>query len=359
MQAAVLRETGAERLDVVDDAQVAEVGPGQVRVALRATGLCHSDLSYMRGMIAGPAPAVLGHEGAGEIVEIGPGVERLAVGDHVVLSFTPPCGHCRYCREGQANLCVDIVMVSNREPRFLVDGKPAFGMGGLGTFAQETVVPVEAVIPIDKDVPFDIASLIGCAVTTGVGAAINTAKVQPGSSVVVFGIGGVGVSVIQGARIAGAAEIVAVDPVESKHALALGFGATHAVVPQELTEAGAAATGGRGFDYAFEAVGSAITIRAAYDAARRGGTVVVVGVGSPTAQVTFNAFELFSQEKRLLGSMYGSADVRTDFARFLRLWRAGRLDLEGMITQHLGLHQVNEGFDAMRDGTVIRSVITI
>jgi S-(hydroxymethyl)glutathione dehydrogenase/alcohol dehydrogenase len=213
-------------------------------------------------------------------------------------------------------------------------------------------------VKIDSDVPLEIASLVGCGVMTGVGAAVNTAKVTPGSSVVVFGCGGVGISAIQGARVAGASEIVAVDLVDSKLEDAQRFGATHAVKPDELDDAKATVTGGDGFDYAFEAIGLPQTMRAAYDVTRRGGTTCIIGVGGLDKTVTFNAFELFFDEKTIKGSYYGSADVRSDFNRMLNLWKNGRLDLEGMITKKIGIDGVNDAVADLKAGTVIRSVIT-
>jgi S-(hydroxymethyl)glutathione dehydrogenase/alcohol dehydrogenase len=218
-------------------------------------------------------------------------------------------------------------------------------------------VPHEAIVPIPDDVPFHLASLIGCAVMTGVGAAINTARVTPGSSVVVFGCGGVGISAIQGARIAGAAEIVAVDRVDSKLDIARGFGATHAVQPDGVAELVTALTGGDGFDFAFEAIGNATTMRTAFDVTRRGGTTCIVGSGPIDQVVQFSAFELFFAEKQLTGSYYGSGNVRTDFHRLLRLWRTGRLDLESMVTRRIGLDEVEAAFGAMERGEVIRTVI--
>lgn len=359
MRAAVLRNTGDEQLDVVSDAGVVDTEPGFVRVSIKATGVCHSDLSAMNGTIPQPAPAVLGHEGAGEVVEVGPGVDNVAVGDHVVVVWVPPCGTCSYCLGGQPNLCSAIMMGSGFLPRFVVDGEPCFGMAGTGTFCEEVVLPKESVVRIDPDVPWEVASLIGCGVMTGVGSAINAAKVVPGSTVAVFGCGGVGVSIIQGARLAGAAEIVAVDLVEERRNDALRFGATHAVTPEALDDAKGEITGGEGFDYAFEAVGLPATIRGAYDAARRGGTACIVGVGRAEEMVSFSAFELFFAEKTLLGTIYGSADVRRDFARLIRLWRNGRLDLEGMISQRLGLEDINKALDDMRAGRVIRTVVEV
>jgi S-(hydroxymethyl)glutathione dehydrogenase/alcohol dehydrogenase len=360
MRAAVLRQVGDDKVDIVDTMEVEDVGPGMVRVAIRATGVCHSDLSVMNGTIPQPAPCVLGHEGAGEVVEVGPAVTDLAVGDHVVVVWVPPCGKCNFCLTGQANLCTNIMFsATGASPHFRLGGDPVFGMAGTGTFSEQAVLPQEAVVKVPRDVPWEIASLIGCAVTTGVGAAINAAKVRPGSSVVVFGCGGVGIAVIQGARLAGAAEIVAVDLVEEKREDARRFGATHAVPPEGVMAASGEITGGTGFDYGFEVIGLPTTIRAVYDAVRRGGTACVVGVGRVDQMVEFNAFEFFFNEKHLLGTIYGSADVRVDFPRLLRLWKAGRLDLEGMISKRADLEGVNQAFDDMKAGRVIRTVIEV
>ena len=355
-RAAILHAIGDDRLDVTE-VDLADTGARQVRLRVRATGVCHSDLSAMQGVIPHPAPFVPGHEGAGEIVEIGPGVDEVAVGDHVIVAWMPPCGRCRFCLGGQAQLCLEVTGASGYHPRFSVGGVPTFGMSGTGTFAEELVVPVQAVVKIDEDVPWDVASLIGCGVTTGVGAVINSARVVPGASVVVFGCGGVGINVIQGARLAGAAEIVAVDVVESKRNGALPFGATHAVHPDDLGELRMTLTGGQGFDYGFEVIGLPVTIRATYDAVRRGGTATIVGVGGSDQMVEFNAFELFFNEKKLVGTTYGSADVRTEFHRLIRLWRYGRLDLEGLITKTAKLDDVNQALEDMQAGRVIRTVI--
>ncbi|MCP5040742.1 MAG: zinc-binding dehydrogenase [bacterium] len=242
-------------------------------------------------------------------------------------------------------------------PHFLVGGNPVAGMTGLGTFAEELVTAESCVVKVDNDIPLDIASLIGCGVTTGVGAAINTAQVTPGSSAVVFGCGGVGISAIQGARIAGAAEILAVDTVEAKLEQAKSFGATHVCTPDALDQLKTEITGGEGFDYALECIGNPVTIRNTFDVVRRGGTAVIVGVGRLTEEVKFNAFELFYTDKNLRGSMYGSANVRTFMPKLLRLWRQGKLDLESMITRRIQLDDVNDAFAAMEAGQVIRSVI--
>jgi S-(hydroxymethyl)glutathione dehydrogenase/alcohol dehydrogenase len=290
---------------------------------------------------------------------VGEGVTGLSVGDHVIFAFLPPCGQCLWCLAGQPQLCLTKVAMGATSPRFRRGEDTFFPMSGLGTFAEEIVVDQAAAIKIPDDVPFDIASLIGCGVTTGVGAALNTAQVRPGSSVVVIGCGGVGISIIQGARIAGAAEIVAVDQYENKLEMAKRFGATHTATPETLGAVAGMITGGFGFDYAFEAIGSPVTIRSAWDQTRRGGTTVIVGVGRMEDTVPFNAYEFWFMERTLKGSCYGSADVRTDFHRLLRLWRTGKLDLEGMITRRIELTEINEAFEAMERGEVIRQVIEL
>jgi S-(hydroxymethyl)glutathione dehydrogenase/alcohol dehydrogenase len=356
MRAAVMRAVG-DPMVVRDDLELRAVGPGEVRVRLRASGVCHSDLSILNGTLgARTLPAVLGHEGAGEIAEVGPGVSGLAPGDHVILSWVPPCGRCALCLGGQPHLCTSGRPSGPPTIRDAAGADVHLGIGG-GTFAEETIVPAIAAIPIPSDVPYEIAALVGCGVMTGVGAALNTAAVRPGSSVVVIGCGGVGVNVVQGARAAGAATILAVDRVPGKRATAGTFGATDACADTELGDAVERLTGGAGFDYAFEVVGRSETIRQAWDATRRGGTTVVVGAGSARDTVTFTAAELFATGRTLLGCLYGSADVRTDFARVLRMWRAGRLDLEPLVSATIALDDVNDACAAMENGDVVRSVI--
>lgn len=355
MKAAILWELNKD-LEVRDDVGLTELGPGEVHVRLVSSGVCHSDVSAQNGTIPSGTPCVLGHEGAGIVLEVGAGVTDVKAGDHAILSFTPACRKCKACLRGQSNLCETMPAMAVT-PHFVVDGNKVPGFTGCGTFAEEMIVPEAAVVPVPQDIPLEIVSLIGCGVTTGVGAAINTAGIRPGSSVAVIGAGGVGIAAIQGARIAGAAEIVAIDPVESKHEIAKKFGATHAVKPADVEAVKAEVTGGEGFDYTLECVGNPATIRQCFDLARRGGTAVVVGVGRLDQPVSFNAFELFYNDKSLKGSMYGGANVRVDFPRLLRLWKAGKLDLEGMITRRIKLDEVNEAFRAMQAGEVIRSVI--
>jgi S-(hydroxymethyl)glutathione dehydrogenase/alcohol dehydrogenase len=359
MRAAVLFEIGSQTLDVRDDVTLAAPGPGEVRIRIHATGVCHSDLSAMTGVLPQPAPFVPGHEGAGEIVEVGTGVDKVAVGDHVIVCWNPPCGDCSFCRGGQANLCVNIFFGMTMTPHFKVDGADVYGFAGNGTFAEEMVVPWQCAVKIPDDVPYEIAALIGCGVTTGVGAVVNTAEVKPGSSVAVIGAGGVGISVIQGARIAGAAEIVAIDPVEGKHEAALRFGATKAVKPEDADAAKAEVTGGTGFDYVFEVVGRSALVKQAYALTRRGGTVTVVGAGKYDDNVDFNMFQLFFDNKKILGSYYGGADPRQEYGRLIALWRAGRLELEGMISARLKLDDVNQALELLRTGEAIRTIIEL
>lgn len=333
MKAAILPAVGAAL--AVTDVELTPPGPGEVRVRIAASGVCRSDLSLQDATLPHPLPCVPGHEAAGVVAEVGPGVDTIAEGDHVVLTWIVPCGRCSFCLGGQANLCPESMSAMGTHHIF-DSGQPVTAGMGTATFAEETVVPAGAAIRIDDDVPLDVAALIGCSVTTGVGAALNTARVTPGAHVGVIGCGGVGVNVIQGARIAGAAEIVAVDPVADEREATATFGATSACPPEDLP-----AVAGAGFDFTFDVVGAPATLRTAWDATRRGGTVVVVGAGRMDAEVTFSPFELFYMERTLKGCVYGSADVRRDFHRFLDLWRTGRLELTPLISRRIGLGGIN------------------
>jgi S-(hydroxymethyl)glutathione dehydrogenase/alcohol dehydrogenase len=358
VRAAVMERVG-EGLVVRDDVSPIEPGPGEVRVRIRAAGICHSDLSVLTGTIGQPLPSVLGHEGSGEVVAVGPGVVAPVVGDHVVLAWIAPCGSCRHCVNGEAHLCTVHVKGGMARGRFLLpDGRNAFGMAGCGTWAEEIVVPAAAAVPVDRDVPFELAALLGCGVATGVCAVLRTAEVKPGSTVLVVGCGGVGINVIQGARISGAAAIVAVDPVPEKQAMAREFGATVAVAPDEVGSALAGLGLGKGVDYAFDVVGSPNAIRMAWDRTRRGGTVTVVGVGGTAPTVAFSPAELVFDGKQLRGALFGSADVRRDLPMLVALWRGGRLDLASLISARLDLDEVNHGVDELKAGKVIRQIVT-
>ncbi|MFH9237972.1 Zn-dependent alcohol dehydrogenase [Streptomyces anulatus] len=358
MRAAVLHEIGQEKLEVLDDVEAVGFGPGKVKLRIRATGLCHSDVSAMSGVLPQPAPFIPGHEGAGEVVDVGDGVTGLNAGDRVLVCWLPACGDCPSCKRGQTQLCLAGFMNAGT-PNFKRPGGDVFGFAGTGTFTEEVVVGAGCAVPIPDDVPFEIAALIGCGVTTGLGAAINTAKVEAGSSVAVIGCGGVGISTIQGARVRGAAQIIAVDPVASRREAALRFGATEAVAPDGLADAKQRITGGEGFDYVFEVVGKSATARTAYENTRRGGTLCVVGAGAMDDNFQVNMFELFFDEKRILPSMYGGGDVLRSYERAIALWRAGRIDLESMITHRVRLDGINDALDQMRTGESLRTCIEL
>ncbi|MEV5238280.1 Zn-dependent alcohol dehydrogenase [Streptomyces cinnamoneus] len=358
MRAAVQQKTGQDLLDVLDDVEAVGFGPGKVRLRVRAAGLCHSDLSAMSGVLPQPAPFVPGHEGAGDVVEVGEGVTHVAPGDRVLVCWLPACGSCPSCRRGQSQLCLAGFMNSGT-PNFRHRATDVFGFAGTGAFAEELVVDAGCAVPVPDDVPYEVAALLGCGVTTGLGAALNTARVAAGSSVAVIGCGGVGISVVQGARVAGAAQILAVDPVEGRREAALRFGATEAVAPEGLDGTKARLTGNEGFDYVFEVVGKSATARTAYEATRRGGTLCVVGAGAMDDHFQLNMFELFFDEKRILPSLYGGGDVLRSYERAIALWRAGRIDLEGLITHRVPLARINDAVEQMRTGEALRTWITM
>jgi S-(hydroxymethyl)glutathione dehydrogenase/alcohol dehydrogenase len=357
MRAAIF--TGTLELSVEDVTPV-DPGPSDVLVRIGASGVCHSDVSAANGTIPTPPPCILGHEGSGTVEWVGAEVTRVAVGDHVIASFVPACGNCFWCLRGESNLCAMSNEVFVTPKALRADGTTAISMTGLGTFADQMTCNQANVVKVDTDLPDAQLALIGCGVTTGVGAALNTARVTPGSTVAVIGCGGVGQAVIQGARIAGASRILAIDPVELKRKTAESFGATDLVDPGagDAVAQVRELTGGIGVDYAFEVIGLTETMQQAYTMARRGGTAVVVGMPKWDAQLTLPAFSLFYEEKTILGCMYGSAQVRADFPRFVGLVEAGRLDLGSMVSAQIGLDDVNDAFRAMQAGEVIRSVIT-
>jgi S-(hydroxymethyl)glutathione dehydrogenase/alcohol dehydrogenase len=359
MRAALVRGTGRDAAEVLDGFGTRDLGGGDVRVRIRASGVCHSDLSAMSGVLPNKRPFVLGHEGSGDVVEVGADVTSVAVGDKVTVCWIPPCGRCAFCLRGEGNLCTEIFVPTAQRANFTLGGAEVYGMCGTGTLADEVVLPWQCAVPVPADVPYDVAALIGCGVTTGVGAVFNTARVQPGETVAVIGCGGVGIAAIQGARIAGAAEILAVDPSAAKRELVGSFGATRAVAPDEAKAAMKELTGRAGFDHVFECVGRSALVRQAYDLTRRGGTVVVVGAGSRDDAVRFTMSELFFDSKRILPSLYGGGDVRREYARLIRLWRTGKLDLASMVTARLPLERVNEALDLLRAGEAVRTVIEL
>ena len=343
----------------VEEVTPIDPGPGDLIVRITASGVCHSDLSVINGTL--PAGrVVLGHEGTGVVEKVGSDITDLQVGDRVIGSFIPACGVCWYCLHDQSNLCEHTynVMFVPRVRR--ADGEEMVAMTGLGTFAEMMTVQRMSVVKVESDLPDEQLALIGCGVTTGVGAALNTARVEPGSIVAVVGCGGVGTAVIQGARIAGAARIIAVDPIELKRKTAEQLGATDLVDPSQGDPVAQvqSLTSGRGADYAFEVIGLPETILQAFSMARPGGTAVIVGMPRMDATVTFPAWQLFGGEKRLLGCVYGSAQVKRDFHRFIGLAETGRLDLGAMVSRRISLDEVNDAFAAMERAEGVRTVIT-
>ena len=352
----VVRDAGAP--PAVAELRLPEVGPGQVRVRIRAAGVCHSDLSMVNGTLRPPHPLVLGHEAAGEVVEVGAGVTRVAVGAHVALNWQPACRDCWFCRHGEPWLCSTSSGASALENGSTLDGAPVHVALGLGAFADQVVVPENAVIGVPDELAWEKAALLGCAVLTGTGAVRNTARVAAGASVVVIGLGGVGLSVVAAARAAGAAAVLAVDVSGAKEALAEAAGATDFMVSSDaLSKEVRARTGGRGADYAFECVGRSATIRAAWRATRRGGQVIVVGMGRADDNVELSALDIFSSARTLRSSVYGSSDPDVEIPALARDVLSGALRLDHLITDRITLAEVPAAFDRMSRGEGARSVV--
>lgn len=363
MKAAILEAPATELLVEEIDCQ----GPraGEVLVRIAASGVCHSDLNVVHGTQTSPLPVVLGHEGAGIVEAVGPNVTRVKVGDHVVLSWVPYCGQCVYCLSGHPNLCS--VAYAAMAQGTLLDGtsrlsrcgKPIYHYSFISSFAEYTVVPEAGCVVIRPDLPLDKAALVGCAVMTGVGAALNTARVQPGSTVAVVGAGGVGLNVMQGAQLAGAVSIIAVDINPTKLALARMFGATHTINAAEADAVTAvrALTGGIGADFSFEAVGNPRTMRQCWEMARPGGTVVMVGISPEGSELSLPANRVVREERRLMGSFYGSARPHIDMPMILELYMAGKLKLDELVTHRFPLEQINRAVHSLESGEAIRPVI--
>jgi len=358
MKAMVCTERGKYS---VEEVKLDPPKAGEIRVKMGAVGVCHSDLSVVNGVLPLPPPIVMGHEGAGVVEELGEGVAGLAPGDHVVLSFVPCCGKCGECLHHRPVYC------KAGEPNGkMLDGTVRTHLGDtdlnvmqfLGCMAEYAVVPATAAVKIDASVPMDKAALVGCGVMTGVGAAINTAQVTPGSSCAVFGCGGVGLSIIQGCRLAGAARIIAVDIVGSKLEMAKKFGATDVVDGSDgLAVVKIHELTGGGADFAFEAVGVPALMSATYDCIRGGGTATMVGAGPLTESFPMNALLASLSGKTLKGSLYGDANPHADFPRLIELYRQGKLDLDGMVTRTYSIDEAPQAFADMEAGRNARGVI--
>jgi NDMA-dependent alcohol dehydrogenase len=363
VRAAVLREVGAPLS--VEDVELAAPGPGEVEVRLVASGVCHSDWNVVSGATPNPLPAVLGHEGAGVVEAVGAGVATVAEGDHVVLSWLPSCGRCFYCTLGRPALC-DVAMADmfrgtlpGGELRLSLNRDPVYHYSYLSAFAERCVVPEGCCVAVRADAPFEVAALVGCAVMTGFGAVVNRARVQPGDTVAVFGAGGVGLSAVMGARLAGAGAVVAVDPVPFKRETALELGATHAVDPGSDDVAGLLRdlTDGRGADIAVDSAGAPGVVAEAYASVRRGGTVVAVGIPPVGATADLPGTALPREEKVVTGSFYGSCRPHVDMPLVLDLYMDGRLPLDRLVTRTYRLEEINDAFAAMNAGEVARGVV--
>ncbi len=346
----------------IEDIEIAAPGPREVLIRTSAAGVCHSDLHFMEGKYPYPCPAVLGHESAGVVEAVGSMVHYVQPGDHVITCLSAFCGHCSQCTDGHLSLCenkaTELVRQPGEAPRLSRGGEAVNQFLHLSSFAEQMLVHEQAVVKIDKDMPLDKAALIGCAVTTGLGAVFRTAKVAAGESVAVIGAGGIGLSAIQGARIAGANKIIAVDMVESKLELAQAMGATHVINANETdaVEAVKEITNG-GVHHSFEAVGLKVTAEQCFAMLRNGGQATVIGMIPVGTKIEVHGPELL-YEKKLTGSNMGSNQFRTDMPRFVDMYIDGRLKLDEMVSNTISLEEINEGFDAMKSGSVARSVIT-
>ena len=372
IRAAILREMGAARPYArsrplsIETVELDPPGPGEVLVKIAAAGLCHSDLSVINGDRPRPMPMALGHEAAGVVAALGPHVEDLQVGDHVVMVFMPSCGHCLPCAEGRPALC---------EPGAAANGKGTLLSGatrlhcagiehlhhhlGCSAFADHAVVSRRSLVRIDKDLPLTEAALFGCAVLTGVGAVVNTAKVQAGQTVAVIGLGGVGLSSLLGAIAAGAAQVIGIDLSDGKLALARRIGATATIdgaAPDAIDQVRALTSGGA--DVVLEMAGSVRALDMAYRMTRRGGTTVTAGLPPPDAALPVNVVNLVGEERTLKGSYIGTCVPLRDIPRYIALYKAGHLPVDQLMSGTLALDDINLGFDRLHDGNVVRQVIT-
>jgi Zn-dependent alcohol dehydrogenase len=362
MRAAIFRGPGEPF--AVEEVHLDAPRTGEVLVKIAATGVCHSDWHLMTGATNHPVPAVVGHEGSGVVAQLGDGVPNLMVGDHVALNWAPSCGSCFYCRAERPSLCGEYVepiwagTMMDGTTRLSQDGRPLFHFSALACFAEYAVVPAQCCVPIPKQVPLDGAALIGCAVTTGVGAVLNTAQVTPDSVVVVIGAGGVGLSIVLGAAYAGAAEIIVLDRTVEKLEIARSLGATRAFLCNEAAvELVRGLTDGRGADYVFEAVGVPELQTLGLEITRPGGTLVLAGISPQGSATNLPGAQITRQEKTIMGCYYGTGDPKRDFPAYADLYLAGKLPLDAMISRPYRLEEINEAYGDMLEGRTARGVV--
>ena len=362
MKAAVLFKANTP-LEIVD---LTQEGPraGEARVKVKAAGICHSDWHIMNGDWTPPLPMVLGHEAAGIVEEVGPGVTNVVPGDHIIFSFRPHCGRCLYCSIGRSILCDGYTSprwgMLDGTYRLKNKGQDIYQMARIGTFSERVVCPAEMLVPIRKEMPWPQAALMGCCVPTGVGAVTRCAEVEAGASVLVIGCGGVGLNVVQGARLAGASVILAADLLDSKLTYAKDFGATHTInaKSENVVDRARELTQGRGVDYAFDAIGGEATTLQIVDAIRPGGTAVIVGMAAMAVRAPVTPYMMALQEKCLKGTMYGSVRPDLDFPRIVELYMQKRLKIDELVSRTYKIEEINEGFAALRTGQVARGVVT-
>lgn len=370
MKAAVLHEAGQPLK--IEEVSISSPKDREVLVRIAATGVCHSDLNTAKGLSRGTLPVILGHEASGIVAEVGAGVTKVKPGDRVILSWAPNCGQCFYCHETLPTMCDQYLAGATRgglwdgTSRLTFGPQAAFDGGQkihhyscVSSFAEYSVVPEAGCIKIDDDIPFDVAALVGCAVTTGFGAVVNDAKVKPGASVVVVGVGGVGINAIQAAALSGARTIIAVDLNDTKQEVAAKFGATHFVNPakEDALAYVKAQTEGRGADHVIECTGRPPALNMGYQLLRSGGTMVVVGIAGFGEEMKIAASTLPNTQRKIVGSNYGGGMPEEDIKRILALYKAGRLDLDSQVGKRITLDQVNEAFDWLEQGVLARTII--
>ncbi len=365
MRAALVEAAGSPMK--IEEVEIADPGPGQVRVAVRYCGCCHSDLSIAEGSFPAPMPIVLGHEASGIVDEVGVGVEGLQPGDPVVLTPAPPCGVCYWCVRGEASSCVNSLSIMTNQ---MVGGQTGLSRGdetvyrgvGLAAFAEFVLTEATGAVKIDREIPLEVACVVGCAVQTGVGAVLNTAQVVEGASVLVMGLGGIGLSVVQGARLASASRIIVSDPVAQRREIAGALGATHFIDPgrEDVVARAQELTGGIGVDYAFECAGRGELVSAGFLAARNRGTIVCVGAPPLGDNIQLAPASLFvMSEKKLFGTLLGSCNSLREIPRLIGLYQAGRLDLEALITARRPLEEINQAMGDLSASRGVRTVLEI